>query len=288
MDLFQAEYKRVHEAANWVKSSMPFVPEVAIILGTGMAGWLDKLEIVDQFSFMDVPHLVPPTTDSHQGRIVFAMVEDVPIVVMAGRLHFYEGHPMTTVVRPVRVLYTLGCRKLVMTNASGGLNPGFNAGDLVLLNDHINLVNEHPLRGPNDYRWGPRFPDMKHAYDPEWILFSNDQAEKINIHLKQGIYAGLPGPSLETPAEYQYLYRIGADMVGMSTVPEVITANHLGMKVLVLSIISNVCYPPERIKVTTVEDVIQMVESKAEDAGRVLVKALAYKNESAAGNDQSV
>ena len=152
MDLFREEYKKVQEAAHWIKSSMPFIPKASIILGTGMGSWLEQLEISEEFRFMDVPHMVPPTTASHLGRICFAFINSVPTVILAGRLHYYEGHPMTSVVRPVRLLYTLGCKQLLMTNAAGGLNPEFESGDIIALRDHINLVSEHPLRGPNDNR----------------------------------------------------------------------------------------------------------------------------------------
>jgi purine-nucleoside phosphorylase len=276
MNLHREEYKKVQEAANWIKSSMPFIPKVSVILGTGMSGWLDELEIIEEFSIKDVPHMIPPSVATHQGRICFTIINDVPTIILAGRIHYYEGHPMTEVVRPVRLLYSLGCTHLLLTNAAGGINPDFESGDIVAIRDHINLVTEHPLRGPNDDRWGPRFPDMKYAYDPEWLAFTTEVANKINLPIKSGVYAGLPGPSLETPAEYQYLYRIGADLVGMSTVPEVITARHLGMKVLALSIVTNVCYPPERIKVTTVEDVVRMVESKANDVGNIIRDAIPY------------
>ncbi|HZV70314.1 MAG TPA: purine-nucleoside phosphorylase [Saprospiraceae bacterium] len=276
MDLHREEFKKVQEASHWIKSSMPFIPKASIILGTGMSSWLDELEIIEEFNIKDVPHMVPPTVESHQGRICFTMINEVPTIILAGRLHYYEGHPMNVVVRPVRILYTLGGRHLLLTNASGGLNPEFESGDIVALRDHINLVTEHPLRGPNDDRWGPRFPDMKYAYDPDWSAYAKEKGESLGIPIKSGVYAGLPGPSLETPAEYQYLYRIGADLVGMSTVPEVITARHIGMKVLALSIVTNVCYPPERIKVTTVEDVIGMVESKAVDVGKIIQSVVTY------------
>jgi purine-nucleoside phosphorylase len=183
---------------------------------------------------------------------------------------------MDVVVRPVRILYTLGCRHLIMTNAAGGINPDFEMGDIISIRDHINLVTEHPLRGPNDDRWGPRFPDMTYAYDPEWLTYTKKAGENLGINIKSGVYAGLPGPSLETPAEYQYLYRMGADLVGMSTVPEVITARHLAMKVLALSIVTNECYPTERIKVTTVEHVIRMVENKALTVGKIIQSVVDY------------
>ncbi|MBK9982436.1 MAG: purine-nucleoside phosphorylase [Saprospiraceae bacterium] len=276
MDLHREEFKKVQEASHWIKSSMPFIPKASIILGTGMSSWLDELNIIEEFKIKDVPHMVPPTVETHQGRICFTMINEVPTIILAGRLHYYEGHPMSVVVRPVRILYTLGARHLLLTNASGGLNPEFESGDIVAIRDHINLVTEHPLRGPNDDRWGPRFPDMKYAYDPDWLAYAKEKGESLGINIKSGVYAGLPGPSLETPAEYQYLYRIGADLVGMSTVPEVITARHLGMKVLALSIVTNVCYPPERIKVTTVEDVIGMVEKKAIAVGNLIQEVVSY------------
>ncbi len=276
MDLHREEFKKVQEAANWVKSGMPFFPVASIILGTGMSSWLDELDIVEEISIKDVPHMIPPTVASHQGRICFARIHDVPTVILAGRIHYYEGHPMNEVVRPVRFLYTLGCRHLLMTNAAGGINPDFESGDIIAIRDHINLVTEHPLRGPNDDRWGPRFPDMKYAYDPDWLKYALVAANKLEIKIQTGVYAGLPGPSLETPAEYQFLYRIGADLVGMSTVAEVITARHLGMKVLVLSIVTNECYPPERIQVTKVEDVIKMVEMKAKEVGKIISGVVDY------------
>jgi purine-nucleoside phosphorylase len=179
---------------------------------------------------------------------------------------------MADVVRPVRILKGLGCTHLVTTNAAGGIHPSFEAGDAVLIRDHINLMHPHPLRGPNEDRWGPRFPDMSEAYDPSWLLRTRDLAETDGLSLKTGVYAGLTGPSLETPAEYRFLHTIGADLVGMSAVPEVIVARHMDMRVLGLSVVSNVCYPPERIVKTTVEDVIRTVEAGAASA-RIAVSA---------------
>src|SRR5688500_5746228 len=184
MDLHREEYKKVQEAAHWIKSSMPFVPKASIILGTGMNSWLEQLEIIEEFSIREVPHMVPPTTLSHPGRICFALIQGIPTVILAGRLHYYEGHPITTRVRPVRLLYTLGSRHLIMTNASGGLNPEFESGDIVAIRDHINLVTEHPLRGPNDNRWGPRFPDMKYAYDPDWLNVAQVNKRFLKITIK--------------------------------------------------------------------------------------------------------
>ena len=183
---------------------------------------------------------------------------------------------MNEVVRPVRVLHAIGCTHLVITNAAGGLNADFNGGDIVIIRDHINLMHANPLRGPNEERWGPRFPDMMHAYDPDWITYIKAQAATLNLKINSGVYAGLAGPNLETPAEYEYLHRIGADLVGMSAVPEVIAAHHIGMKIMAMSVVSNVCYPPERIRETTVEDVIRVVETSAPTVGALVQLVLAY------------
>lgn len=183
---------------------------------------------------------------------------------------------MQEVVRMVRVLYSIGCRYLITTNAAGGLNPTYNAGDLVLIRDHINLMGDNPLRGPNEDRWGPRFPDMTKAYHPEWIGFTLKQAGVLGMLLHTGVYAGNAGPSLETPAEYAYLHQIGADLVGMSAVPEVIAAQHIGFKTLGISVVSNVCYPPERLHETTIEDVIQAAESSAPKLGALVERAVGF------------
>jgi len=173
-------------------------------------------------------------------------------------LHYYEGYSAAEVAFPIRILFCLGVKKLILTNASGGLQPHYNAGQIILVKDHINLLPDNPLRGPNENKFGPRFPDMSDAYNKEWRNATLELAKRSNINLEEGIYACFQGPSLETPAEYLYLNKIGADLVGMSTVPEVIAANHCGMKVLVLSVVTNVCMPIEDITPTTVESVIEV------------------------------
>jgi len=270
------EYLKVQEAAGWIKDRMPFIPKVGIILGTGHGRWLDELNITFGINIPDVPNMIPPSVASHKGKLYFTTIQHVPVAILAGRVHYYEGYEMNEVVRPVRILHAIGCTHIIFTNAAGGLNPAFEAGDIVAIRDHINLMNAHPLRGPNEERWGPRFPDMMNAYDRDWLSFTQRRGESLGIKIKSGVYAGLTGPSLETPAEYDYLHRIGADLVGMSAVPEVIAAAHLGMKVLALSVVSNVCYPPERIKVTTVEDVINIVETKAVVVGSIIRDAVSY------------
>ncbi len=255
---------------------MPFIPKVGIILGTGLGGWINSLDIIEEINTSEVPHMVSPKVVSHKGRLSFAMINDVPVAILAGRIHYYEGHEINEVVRPVRVLHEIGCTHLVTTNAAGGLNPLYNGGDIVIIKDHINLMGVNPLRGPNEERWGPRFPDMMHAYDRVWMAFAKTQAEKLGLNIHIGVYAGNAGPSLETPAEYEYLHRIGADLVGMSAVPEVIAAHHIGLKVLAISVVSNVCYPPERIQETTVADVVRVVETSAPKVGALVQQSLAY------------
>lgn len=270
------EYQLVQEAASYIKRKMPFIPKAGIILGTGLSGWVNSLDIIEEISTSEVPHLVSPKVVSHKGRLSFAVINDVPVAILAGRIHYYEGHEMNEVVRPVRVLREIGCTHLVTTNAAGGLNPAYNGGDIVIIKDHINLMGVNPLRGPNEEKWGPRFPDMMHAYDRVWMAFAKTQAEKLGLSIHTGVYAGNAGPSLETPAEYEYLHRIGADLVGMSAVPEVIAAHHTGMKVLAISVVSNVCYPPERIQETTVADVIRMVETSASRVGVLIQQSVPY------------
>ncbi len=276
MPIHTDEYQLVQEAASYIKRKMPFIPKVGIILGTGLGGWVNSLDIIEEISTSEVPHLVSPKVVSHKGRLSFAVINDVPVAIMAGRIHYYEGHEMNEVVRPVRVLREIGCTHLVTTNAAGGLNPQYNGGDIVIIKDHINLMGVNPLRGPNEEKWGPRFPDMMHAYDRVWMALAKTQAEKLGLNIHTGVYAGNAGPSLETPAEYEYLHRIGADLVGMSAVPEVIAAHHIGLKVLAISVVSNVCYPPERIQETSVEDVIRMVETSASKVGILVQQSLQY------------
>lgn len=272
-----SSYLKVEEAAAYIKSRMPFSPKVGIILGTGLGGWAADLDMVYEIKTAEVPNMTPPKVMSHQGRLSFAQINEIPVAILAGRIHYYEGYAMDEVVRSVRILHEIGCTQLVITNAAGGLNPKFENGDLVIIRDHINLMGENPLRGPNESRWGPRFLDMMHAYDKEWIAFANRKADELGLNVQSGVYAGNAGPSMETPAEYEYLHRIGADLVGMSAVPEVIAARHLGMKVLAISVVSNVCYPPDRIKETTVEEVVKVVEGSAAKVGELIRASVTAK-----------
>lgn len=252
-------YERAEDAAAWLRQQLPYLPKYGLTLGTGGGGSLDFMEETMRIPYGDIPHFIAPSVKSHQGSIILGMVGDTPLAVLAGRSHYYEGLSIQEIVHPVRTLGRLGCAGMIFTNAAGGLHPDQQAGDLVLLRDHINLIPDNPLRGQNDERLGPRFPDMSDAYDAAWRQLGMNAASRIPLRLLEGTYVSLPGPNMETPAEYTWLHRIGGDLVGMSTVPEVIAARHMGMKVAGLSVVSNVCYPPERIQATTVEMVIAAV-----------------------------
>lgn len=231
------------EAASVIRRATGIRPEVAIILGSGLSGLAGAVEKPVAIEFGEIPHFPVSTIEGHHGRLVVGTLQGKPVAVMQGRVHYYEGYSMQQVTLPVRVLRQLGVETLVVTNAAGGVNPTFKAGDLMLIVDHINLVGmtgANPLRGPNDPTLGPRFPDMSKAYDRELRGLALAVAAEAGIPLQQGIYVGLTGPTFETPADIRFLRMLGADAVGMSTVPEVIVARHGGMRVLGFSGISNV------------------------------------------------
>lgn len=267
-------FEKIHESIRYLRTITDFQPEFGIILGTGLGNLRADIDPVAEISYQDIPHFPIPTVKSHQGKLVLGYLSGKRVVVMAGRFHYYEGHDMKTVTFPVRVIKFLGAQFLIISNAAGGTNPNFKAGDLVFVNDHINLQGDNPLRGPNDDRIGPRFPDMLKTYpkklNKHLVVFAKRHG--INAHL--GVYVGLAGPNLETPAEYQFLHRIGGDMVGMSTVPEVLVAKHMDMSILVVSVITNQCYPIEEIQEVTVSEVIQMAEQCAPKLKLVVLEAM--------------
>lgn len=244
-------YSKVTESVAFIQQKLHHTSQIAIVTGSGLDGILDDYEIVNSIKYKDIPHLKAPTF--HKGELLLLKKGDAYTYALKGRLHYYEGFSVQDVTYPIRILALLGVKKIIMTNASGGLNPDFKAGEIMLVKDHINLFPENPLRGPNDERFGIRFPDMSKAYCKDLRTLI-----KSKFNLNEGVYVGFPGPSLETPAEYKYLNIIGGDAVGMSTVPEVIVANHCEMKVVVLSVTTNICYPPESITETTLEEVMEM------------------------------
>jgi purine-nucleoside phosphorylase len=249
-------YEQIQEAVAFIRSRTDFRPHTGIVLGTGLGNLTDDVEVVTEIVYRDIPHFATSTVESHKGKLVFGWLGNHSVAVMAGRFHYYEGWTMQQVTFPVRVLKFLEIQRLIITNASGGVNPHLRAGDIVVAREHINLLPEHPLRGSNDERLGPRFPDMSHTYDADLRRRVLEIARDNKIRAVEGVYSALQGPNLETPAEYEMLRRLGSDCTGMSSVPEVLVARHMNLPVLMLSLVTNVAYPPSVIRETSVEDVI--------------------------------
>ncbi|MGE5687649.1 MAG: purine-nucleoside phosphorylase [Gemmatimonadota bacterium] len=236
-------YDDIQRAADAVRARAPLTPAVGIILGTGLGGLAAEVAVEATVPYETIPGFPLSTVESHAGRLLLGRLGGKPVVAMQGRFHRYEGYSLAQVTFPVRVLHALGASTLVVSNACGGMHPLWDAGDLVLLADHINLLGDNPLVGPNDDRLGPRFPDMSAPYAAELRALARDAARELGITLREGTYVAVAGPNLETRAEYRMLRTLGADVVGMSTVPEVIVANHEGMRVLGISIITDQCLP---------------------------------------------
>jgi purine-nucleoside phosphorylase len=234
---------RIAEAVAAVRERTQAAPSVAIILGTGLGGLAERIEVETAIPYADIPHFPLSTVESHTGRLLFGTLGGKAVVAMQGRFHRYEGYTLPQVTFPVRVMRALGADTLVVSNACGGMNPLWAPGDLMLIADHINLMGENPLAGPNDDSLGPRFPDMSAAYDPALQHLAKEVALELRIPLRTGVYVAVTGPNLETRAEYRMLRAMGADVVGMSTVPEVIVARHGGMRVMGVSIITDACLP---------------------------------------------
>ncbi len=235
--------QQIQEASDYIKGKAPFTPRIGIILGTGLGQLVQKVEIEAAVSYEEIPHFPVSTVEGHSGKLIFGRLSGKPVVIMQGRFHYYEGYTMRQVTFPVRVLKQLGILKLFISNAAGALNPDHRLSELMLINDHIDLFPDNPLRGLNDEKLGPRFPDMFESYDSKLLKQAIYVADTLKIKLHQGVYAGVSGPNLETPAEYRYLRTIGADAVGMSTIPEVIVARHMKLPVLAVSVLTDLCMP---------------------------------------------
>jgi purine-nucleoside phosphorylase len=243
MTVVMSLYDRVQAAAAVVRGRSALVPEIGIILGTGLGGLAREIVVEAEVPYGEIPGFPLSTVETHAGRLLLGRLGGRSVVAMQGRFHRYEGYDLQQVTFPVRVLHALGARMLIVSNACGGMNPLWGPGDLVLLSDHINLLGDNPLVGPNDERLGPRFPDMSAPYDPELRALARKAALELGIMLREGVYVAVAGPNLETRAEYRMLRAIGADVVGMSTVPEVIVASHQGMRTIGISIITDQCLP---------------------------------------------
>lgn len=235
-------------------------PEFAVVLGTGLGGLTDRMDVIRKIPYDEIPHFAKSTVISHRGELVYGLLEKRRVVAMEGRLHYYEGYSMEEITFPVRVMAALGAKALIVSNAAGGLDPQFQRGDIMLIDDHINLMGDNPLVGPNDESLGPRFPDMSMPYDSAFMELAEKVALSAGIRLRRGTYVALTGPCLETRAEYRYLRAAGAEAVGMSTVPEVIVGVHMGLRILGLSIITDLCIP-DALEPLTVEEVIATAKS---------------------------
>ncbi|MBI5731217.1 MAG: purine-nucleoside phosphorylase [Ignavibacteriales bacterium] len=229
--------------------------EVGIILGTGLGGLVKDISVEHEIDYSDLPHFPLSTVESHQGKLIFGKIGGKTVVAMQGRFHFYEGYTMQQITYPVRVMKFLGVKTLLVSNACGGMNSIYQRGDIMLMVDHINLLGDNPLIGKNEDEFGPRFPDMSEPYNLELIKLAEQVALENKVKVQKGVYVAVPGPNLETKAEYRFLRAIGADVVGMSTIPENIVANHMSMKVLGLSIITDECFP-DALKPAKVEEII--------------------------------
>ena len=266
--------EQIKNTADFLKNKTNFNPKIGIILGSGLGSFVDEVDIKFSFSYAEIPNFPISTVEGHSGKLIFGTVKGKEVVVMQGRFHYYEESDIQKVVLPVRVMKYLGVKNLIISNASGGVNPSYEIGDLMLINDHINLI-PNPLVGPNLKELGTRFPDMSEPYCKEMITFAEEIADENNIKIQKGNYVGVTGPTLETPAEYNYFRIIGGDTVGMSTVPEVIAARHMRIKCFGISVITDLGVPG-KIKVVTHEDV-QNVANKARPILAKLIKELISK-----------
>ncbi|HLG03024.1 MAG TPA: purine-nucleoside phosphorylase [Bacteroidia bacterium] len=251
-----------------------FQPETGIILGTGLGGLAHEIEVAFVLPYESIPGFPVSTVEGHSGKLIFGKLAGKNVIAMQGRFHFYEGYSMQQVVLPVRVMKLLGIQRLFVSNASGGVNPGFEIGDLMILTDHINLFPANPLTGPNDPRFGPRFPDMSEPYDKIMIATAKKIAGDLGIKVQEGVYVGLSGPTFETPAEYNYIRIIGGDAVGMSTVPEVIAARHMNIPVFAVSVITDLGVPG-KIVVVTHEEVQRAAEMASNKLTRLMKEMIA-------------
>ena len=260
---------KVTESVEFINKKIKIKPEIAIILGTGLGRLTEDIEGKEIIPYSEIPNFPISTVQSHSGNLVLGKLGNKEVVAMQGRFHYYEGYSLKEVTFPVRVMKKLGADKIIISNAAGGMNRFFKRGDLMLITDHLNLFGDNPLIGPNDEEFGPRFPDMSEAYRQKLIKLTKKIAIKEKIGLQEGVYAGLTGPTLETSAEYRFLISIGADAVGMSTVPEVIVANHMGMKVLGISCITDLAIDGVIVK-TSVEEILKA----ASDAEPIMTKLI--------------
>jgi purine-nucleoside phosphorylase len=270
--------QNILNTTSYIKNRIgDFEPEVGIILGTGLGALVQEIKVEKQLMYGNIPDFPISTLEFHSGKLIFGTLAGVKVVAMQGRLHYYEGYNMQQITFPVRVMKMLGIKKLLVSNASGSLNPNFKKGDLMVINDHINLQPQNPLIGRNEEELGPRFPDMSMPYNPEFINKALDIAKANNITCHKGVYVAVTGPNLETKAEYKYLRIIGGDAVGMSTVPEVIVANHMGLPVFAISVLTDEGFP-EVLKPVSIEEILAIAQEAEPKMTQILKELIAGFN----------
>jgi purine-nucleoside phosphorylase len=265
---------QVNKAAAFLRTVISAPPEIIIQLGTGLGSFAGQVIETQSINYADIPFFPRSTVSSHEGRLIIGLLDNRSVIILSGRFHYYEGYDIRQVTFPIRVLRSLGAKTLILTNASGGLNPLFLPGTIMVIRDHLNFLGENPLRGPNVDAWGPRFPDLSHAYHPGLIRTALDSADNCKIdNVVTGTYVCIPGPSLETPAETRWLRDMGGDAVGMSSVPEVIVAVHGGMQVLGLSVIANV-NNPDNMQPISLEEIIETAAAAEPRLARLVTELI--------------
>ncbi|MBU9889413.1 MAG: purine-nucleoside phosphorylase [Candidatus Omnitrophica bacterium] len=265
---------RIDKCLAFIRQRTSFSPEIALILGTGLGNLAKRVKEEKSFVYRDLPYFPETTVASHSGKLILGELAGKKVAVMEGRYHYYEGYPLEEVTFPVRVLRQLGAKILVVSNAAGGLNPGYRKGGIVLITDHINFMGVNPLVGPNEDRLGPRFPDMCEPYSKRLLELTGQAAKDIQAQLSRGVYLGVTGPCLETRAEYRMMRNWGADLVGMSTVPEVIVATHMGMEVLGLSVVTDTC-DPDHLEPCDIEEIIKTANEAGPKLDKLINAAIA-------------
>jgi purine-nucleoside phosphorylase len=248
--------EQIAEAKVFIEKNTDIKPDIGIILGTGLGGLADDIEVATILSYNDIPHFPISTVETHEGKLLIGTLAGKSVIAMQGRFHFYEGYSMKQITFPVRVMAILGVKALLISNACGGMNPQYSRGDIMIIEDHINLLGDNPLIGPNLDEFGPRFPDMSEPWSRELIAFAEQIAKDNEIKYQKGVFVAVSGPNLETKAEYRFLHKIGADCVGMSTIPENIVAVHCGMKVLGLSVVTDECFP-DTLQPVNIQEIIE-------------------------------
>ena len=268
-------WEQVQETVNYIKERIDLTPEYGVILGSGLGSFTNEMKVEFTLPYNEIPNFPVSTVEGHKGALVFGTIGDKKVVAMQGRFHFYEGYSMKEVTFPVRVMKFLGVEKLIVSNASGGVNPNYRVGSIVMITDHINMTPEHPMRGKNEERFGPRFVNMSEPYSRKMIAKATELAKELNIEVHEGIYLGLQGPTFETLAEYKMVKILGADCVGMSTVPEVIVARHMDLETFGVSVITDMGNA-ESIGTISHDEVLEAAKN-AEPKVRSLIKELILK-----------